>query len=133
MKPVLLSLLLLAGCSGTSGSVLSTDGGSDLATPNDLTPPNDLHGLGPVAVIFHPSDNQTNPAGTSVSFVGHAMDPTDGALTGTALAWTSSLAGPIGTGEMFSATLGAGTHTITMTATDSKSLTDSATITLIMQ
>jgi hypothetical protein len=61
------------------------------------------------------------------------LDPVDGALTGAALVWKSSLAGQIGTGEMFSATLAAGTHLITLTATDTRGFSDSVSITLIMK
>lgn len=133
MKPVLLGLFLIGGCSGTSGSVLATDGAMDLAPAADLTSATDLHGLGPAAMIVHPADGQMNHAGAAVSFVGHATDPTDGALTGGSLVWTSSLvAGPIGTGETFSASFNAGTHLITLTATDSKGLTDSVSVTLII-
>jgi hypothetical protein len=123
-------MLVLVGCTGTSGSVLATD----MGVVNDLTPPSDLLGIGPTAVIFHPGPGTMYTAGTSIPFVGHAMDPTDGALTGSSLVWRSNLAAtPIGTGEMFSATLGVGTHTITMTATDSRMLTDSASTTVIVQ
>lgn len=134
MKPLWLSLLVLSGCSGTSGSVLSTDmGAADLSIGVDMTPPSDLHGLGPAAVIFHPADGTMYAAGASVAFVGHAMDPTDGALTGNSLVWRSNLVTtPLGTGEMFSTTLAVGTHVVTMTATDSKNLTDSASVTVIV-
>jgi hypothetical protein len=128
MKPSLLTMLVLAGCSGTSGSVLATD----MGVIHDLTSPSDLFGVGPTAVIFHPGSGTTYTAGTSIPFVGHAMDPVDGALTGNALVWRSDLAGQIGTGEMFSATLGAGTHVVTMTATDSRMLTDAASVNVIV-
>lgn len=55
-----------------------------------------------------------------VSFAGTASDAEDGSLTGTALVWTSSLDGAIGTGTSFSKNdLSIGVHTITLTATDS--------------
>jgi hypothetical protein len=59
-----------------------------------------------------------------------ASDPEDGTLTGAALVWTSSLSGPIGTGEMFNAPLTAGLHTVTLTVTDSDGNTGSDAITL---
>jgi hypothetical protein len=129
MRLSVLTLLLL-GCSGTSGSVLATN---DMMIGVDLTPPSDLYGLGPAAVIFHPGDGTIYTVGASIPFVGHATDPTDGALTGNALVWRSNLvASPIGTGEMFSTTLPAGTHLITLTATDSKQLSDSKSLTVIV-
>jgi hypothetical protein len=51
--------------------------------------------------------------------VGSGYDPDDGALTGTALAWSDNIAGALGTGSPLAVTLQPGPHTITLTATDS--------------
>ena len=75
-------------------------------------------GQAPVADITHPG-TETRPAGSSVPFTGVADDPEDGSLTGDSLVWVSGLDGEIGRGESFSATLSTGTHTVTLTATDS--------------
>jgi hypothetical protein len=90
--------------------------------------------MNPVATINHPGEGETRDANDPVPFVGVATDPQDGALTGSALVWTSSeLSAPIGTGLMFDATLPPGTHVITLTATDSDSNTGTDTITLTIQ
>ncbi|MEP6731647.1 MAG: PKD domain-containing protein [bacterium] len=73
----------------------------------------------PIAAIASPADNASFTRGVPVTFSGSGTDPESGALTGAALVWTSSRDGAIGTGASFSiATLSAGTHTITLTATD---------------
>ncbi len=120
-------LCSLAGCSGTTGDVLlGGDAGADLALTDGARP----DGMPPMAVIYHPADNEVRAAGTAIPFVGHATDPQDGALTGNSLVWTSSIDNQFGTGEMFSATLSTGVHKITLTATDSIGLTATASITL---
>jgi len=87
----------------------------------------------PVATIFHPGNGETRGAGTSIPFSGTANDPQDGALTGSSLVWTSDLTGALGTGETFNASLTAGTHRITLTATDSDANTGTDSIDLIVQ
>ncbi len=87
----------------------------------------------PVAAITAPTNNTSVVQGTSVSFAGTGTDPEQGALTGTALQWTSNLDGSIGTGTSFTkSNLSVGTHTITLTATDAGNLTGTATRTLIV-
>ena len=69
----------------------------------------------------------------AVPFVGLGRDVEDGDLTGASLVWTSSIDGALGTGTMFNKVLSVGIHAITLTATDSASNADSATITLTIQ
>jgi chitinase len=124
---MLMPALMLAGCSGTTGDVLITH---DLGSPGDLSNP----ALAPTVGIDHPADGTVVLAGNHVSFVGHASDPTNGALSGAALVWSSSIDGILGSGAMLTtAALHAGTHTITLTATDSLGLSASAQIQLIAQ
>lgn len=122
----LLLVLVLPACStngdlfvGKDQSPLMDGAAPDLGNP----------ALAPVPVIFHPGNNETRPAGTSIPFVGHANDPTDGALTGAALVWTSDRDGKFGTGETFSAILSSNVHVVTLTATDSLGLSASVVIT----
>lgn len=81
----------------------------------------------PQVTIISPVAGAVALSVTAVNFVGAALDPEDGNLTGSSLVWKSSKDGTLGTGNYFSATLSAGTHTITLTATDSNGLSASAT------
>lgn len=83
----------------------------------------------PVVSITSPLAGQTVFQGTAVTLAATASDPEDGALTGAALAWSSSLDGPLGTGSPLSTTaLSAGAHVLTVVATDSGGNTGSATV-----
>jgi hypothetical protein len=76
-------------------------------------------GAHPVATILQPGDGETHSTAAPVPFLGAANDGEDGTVSGSALVWCSSLDGVFGTGGSFSATLSAGDHIITLTATDS--------------
>jgi Tol biopolymer transport system component len=87
----------------------------------------------PIATITSPPDGATFTQGEPITFQGQATDPEDGPLTGASLVWTSSIDGQIGTGESFTRSdLSVGTHTITLTATDSQGAigTDSIIVTI---
>ena len=85
----------------------------------------------PTVAITAPADNTQVVAGTNVVFTATATDPEDGALTGAAVRWSSSLGGSLGNGlSVSSASLVDGVHTITVTATDSGGRSASAGITL---
>jgi hypothetical protein len=74
----------------------------------------------PIVVIQFPINGTTYLQGTAVTFAGSATDLRDGSLTGASLVWTSNKDGQIGTGSTFTRddpTMG--THTITLTATNS--------------
>ena len=86
----------------------------------------------PTVAITSPKNGVTYTAGTAISFAGTATDTQDGSLT-SKLAWTSNLAGALGTGGSFTKSLTAGTHTITASATDKGSLTGSAAVTILVQ
>ncbi|MGV3710542.1 MAG: S8 family serine peptidase [Gemmatimonas sp.] len=88
----------------------------------------------PTASISSPTSGSTVVQGTSVSFAGAGNDPEDGALSGSALSWTSSISGTIGTGTSFStSSLALGTHTITLTVKDSQNSLASTSITLTVK
>lgn len=109
---VIIMVLLLAGCFGP------------------LVPTNQS----PTATITSPSDNSTFAEDDTINFQGSATDPEDGTLTGGSLIWTSSIDGQIGTGESFSkSNLSVGTHSITLTATDSEGATDTDSITITVE
>jgi PKD repeat protein len=99
-----------------------TDGsGLTNAITKQITVPAGTQNQPPTASITSPAAGSSSVQGTTVSFGGTGSDPEDGSLSGASLVWTSSLDGQIGTGTSFSKTnLSVGTHTITLTATDSK-------------
>ena len=86
----------------------------------------------PTVSITGPNDFVTHIQGDVIRFTGTAEDAEDGALSGDSLVWTSSIDGRIGTGASLNKALSAGQHTITLTATDSKGVTASASITVIV-
>jgi hypothetical protein len=85
-----------------------------------------------IVAIDNPVTGSAQPAVDPVYLMGHAYDPDDGVLSGSALAWSSNLQGALGTGSPLSVTLKAGNHTITLTATDSdgNAITATATVTI---
>jgi subtilisin family serine protease len=85
----------------------------------------------PTATITAPASGASVTQGTSVTFTGSATDAEDGALSGAALVWTSSINGQLGTGtSVATSSLSVGTHTITLTARDSKGATGTTTRTI---
>ena len=85
----------------------------------------------PSVTISAPSAGFEALEGTEVTFVGEATDAEDGALTGDALTWSSSLDGDLGTGGTVSmTTLSLGDHVVTLTASDAQGQTGSASVSL---
>jgi glucose/arabinose dehydrogenase len=83
----------------------------------------------PVVHIIEPAGVLTVPESTAVTLRGTATDPEDGTLSGASVKWTSTRDGQLGTGDSIRvSTLSAGNHVITLTATDSKGLSASATV-----
>jgi len=87
----------------------------------------------PTADVSSPEDNRLYVGEQMIILEGTGSDVEDGALDGSRLAWTSDLNGPLGTGTSLAInamTLQEGTHTITLTATDSTNHTGSASISI---
>ncbi|MEW5869671.1 MAG: Ig-like domain-containing protein [Chloroflexota bacterium] len=88
----------------------------------------------PSVIINAPADNSTHVTGTSILFSGTATDPEQGDIS--ALIQWSEGGTPLFTGALFTiqaSVLGVGTHTITAQITDSGGLTDTDTVTVIIQ
>lgn len=111
-------------------SVVATDSGGNTGTASvslTVLPQN----AAPTVTITQPTAGQSVTAGTTVTLTGTATDPEDGALTGAALTWRSSLDGVLGTGSpLGTASLRVGVHTLSLTATDSGGRTGSASVQL---
>jgi hypothetical protein len=85
----------------------------------------------PVATITSPASDLWFAQGATVTLAGTGVDQEDGTLTGSSLQWASSLDGNIGSGtSVVTSALSIGTHTITLTATDSNGAIGSYDITL---
>jgi hypothetical protein len=88
---------------------------------------------GPRVSIVSPADDALIHAGQVAALQASASDAEDGALTGAALSWSSSVDGALGTGASLPvANLSTGTHVITLTGHDSAnhSATDTITLTI---
>lgn len=84
----------------------------------------------PSAEILEPDDGAGFSEGESIDFRGRASDPEDGGLPAGSLVWESDLDGELGTGEEIAASLAAGSHVISFTATDSEGAVDADTVAL---
>lgn len=83
----------------------------------------------PVATINSPADGAVFSPGALVVFNGSGSDAEDGDLSGSALAWSSSIDGSLGSGTVVQTEqLSLGIHTITLTVSDSQGASDSASI-----
>lgn len=84
----------------------------------------------PAASITAPTGNPAFLTTDSITFTGSGFDAQEGQLSGEALVWTSSIDGHLGTGTPLIVSLGAGIHTISLTAQDKQGLSDGASITI---
>jgi hypothetical protein len=120
-----LANVLLAGGSQSYLRVIGSDGfltGTDVVGPFTMA----LHA--PEATISSPAPEVVYWPVQLVSLYGTAYDLEDGALTGEALRWSSSLDGDLGTGEGISTVdLSTGRHVITLRVTDSDGMVGEAT------
>jgi hypothetical protein len=85
----------------------------------------------PYVVMFQPKANAIFDANQLIFFQASALDREDGQLSGGSLQWSSSADGSLGQGKLLtrdSNSLSQGYHLITVTATDSNGLTDTASV-----
>jgi hypothetical protein len=89
--------------------------------------------LSPTVYILTPIDGEHYRSGAGLNLSAYALDDEDGPLTGSSVSWSSDVDGPLGTGPTLDGVeLSVGSHTITVTGTDSGSsqTSDSVTITI---
>ena len=87
----------------------------------------------PSVQILSPNQNQVFYPTQQVTLQGSAYDLEDGVLGDTAFVWSSSIDGVLGTGATLNTSeLSAGTHIITLTATDSNGMSSQAQRTIIV-
>lgn len=109
---------IFIGCSSGGGGVsgVAGDSGGSGNSPPTIN-------QSPVATISSPADTFFNE-GENIIFSGTGTDVEDGQLNDNALAWTSSIDGPIGSGStLITSVLSPGDHDITLAATDSSGAT----------
>lgn len=83
--------------------------------------------------ILTPESGSAIPVGAPAGFEGDAFDAEDGEIPPEQLMWSSDIDGMLGTGESISTTqLSAGTHTITLSATDSEENTGTTSVSFIV-
>ena len=84
---------------------------------------------GPTATITSPANNTSYTTGQRIEFRGTGTDNEDGVLPDASLAWSSNRGGAMGTGGSLDyKDLSVGSHTVTLTATDSDGLKGYATV-----
>ena len=90
----------------------------------------------PEVFIRSPLAATTLAGAATLALDAAAFDPEDGRLPASSIAWSSSIAGPLGTGATVTVdttSLAEGTHTLTATATDSSSTAGSASVTVTIR
>lgn len=122
---------ILPGGSGVRlfGALLALAlGASACGGDEDCSVTNSCPNQPPAVTISSPAANASIDEFQTVTFTGSATDPEDGALTGSALVWTSSIDGALGTGTSFTRDdLSPGSHVVTLTATDGDGRSGTAT------
>lgn len=86
----------------------------------------------PEAYIETPIAGASFTAGERIPLAGSGYDPQDQDLLDEQLSWSSDKDGPLGNGTLIYPRLSAGTHTITLTATNSLDMTGTTTVEISM-
>ncbi len=90
-----------------------------------------IPGHAPTATILSPAADDVIARGDLAVLTGGAVDREDGRVADASLTWTSDRDGPLGAGSRVTTSdLSAGTHTITLTATDADGVTGTDTVRL---
>jgi PKD repeat protein len=110
-------------------TLTATDSMGASASASVTVSVNQPNNQAPVATITSPTAPPTLFQGASLTLSGTGVDPEDGVLSGTALTWSSSRDGTLGTGSpLVTTSLTIGTHTLTLVARDSVGNTGTATL-----
>jgi hypothetical protein len=121
----------LPGGSNAFVRVLATDG---VNTGSADAGPFTVANKAPVTAIEAPLDQAAFAYGENVLLLGEGMDLEEGSLPDSALTWTSSLDGVLGTGTWLERNnLRLGRHVITLTARDGQGSQSSASVTIVVQ
>ena len=92
-----------------------------------------LTGCEPRVTIKSPQHGEAFEVGQAIQFSGSARTFLGGSITDDSLNWTSNIDGEIGTGEeIITSTLSAGSHIITLSATNSSGEIATDTISLLV-
>jgi hypothetical protein len=116
----------LAGGTGAEVRVLASDGINTSSDESDA--PFTVESKAPQPFILSPEGDGAITFGAPLHLYGYAYDLEDGTLDGSALNWTSSRDGDLGTGSQLLVTLSSGQHVIGLAATDSSSSTVTSTV-----
>lgn len=112
-----------AALAGTADGRIRVQASDGLRTASDVSDASfSVVDSPPQAAILLPSGGQLFYDGQAAIFDAGALDPEDGALSGAALSWTSSLDGVLGTGTPLTLPVDAlaeGLHVLTLSAQDS--------------
>ncbi len=121
----------LPGGSNAYVRVLATDG---VNTGSADAGPFTVANKAPAAAIEAPLDQATFAYGENVLLLGEGMDLEEGSLPDSALTWTSSLDGALGTGKWLErSNLRLGRHVITLTARDGQGSQSSASVVIVVR
>jgi hypothetical protein len=116
----------LPGGNAARVRVLASDGVNTSSDESDA--PFSVGRKGPQAFILSPDKDITLALGMPLWLQGYAYDLEDGILPDTALRWSSSRDGDLGTGSQVLANLSPGEHVIALMATDSDGNVTTATV-----
>ncbi len=113
-------------------TLIATDSGSLTASTAIMVVINPVPNNAPSVQITNPANWASFNFGTSINFAGTALDPEDGVLSGASLRWYADGVN-FGSGNSVNyASLSAGSHLITLVATDSKGATASTSISVVI-